>query len=193
MVRKHEVVAVRDQLGRPDDSGIEIKPKEDIVILEEGPSQVFQPDASLNLLLSDGSRGLLNTNKLGPADYTNSDLKTVSNPFNIHHEHFRTTDFKNAVTTTANWDITNHKVTFAGGGTVRSTQIHKGTAIISQARFSATLVGTPTLYLSTDGTNWELVTSGTLHTFTKTGTEIYWRADGSGANELSEVQIDNYL
>jgi len=82
-------------------------------------------------------------------------------------------------------------VTSTGDAISSSFDFNNG--IITTAKLTATeSVGTGTYYLSADGgVNWELVTNGTTHTFTNTGTDLRWKAKGNAVT-ITRLVISDY-
>jgi len=82
-------------------------------------------------------------------------------------------------------------VTSTGDAISSSFDFNNG--IITTAKLTATeSVGTGTYYLSADGgVNWELVTNGTTHTFTNTGTDLRWKAKGNSVT-ITRLVISDY-
>lgn len=76
--------------------------------------------------------------------------------------------------------------------TALSTSIDFNNGTITQAKLTATFTGnTPTLSMTADGTNFETVTSGVLHNFTNTGTDLRWKAMGTGTT-ITKLVVDSY-
>lgn len=77
--------------------------------------------------------------------------------------------------------------------TAQSIPIDYNNGTITQAKLTVTEVsGSFIYYLTADGTNWEIVTNGTTHTFTNTGTDLRWKILGSTGAEISGVEITDY-
>ena len=74
----------------------------------------------------------------------------------------------------------------------QSTSIDFNNGLITTAKLTATFTGnTPTFSMTADGTNFEDVTSGIAHTFSDTGTDLRWKAVGSGTT-ITQLTIENY-
>lgn len=50
---------------------------------------------------------------------------------------------------------------------------------------------TPSISLTADGTNYEIVTLSVPHTFTNTGTDLRWKAEGAGTT-ITKLKISDY-
>ena len=74
----------------------------------------------------------------------------------------------------------------------QSTSIEFNNGLITTAKLTATFTGnTPTFSMTADGTNFEDVTSGTAHNFSTTGTDLRWKAQGSGTT-ITELKIEDF-
>ncbi len=112
----------------------------------------------------------------------------------IYNEKFNDTRYKDTGNTTATWTGTG-SVTFTQFQAAQSTSIDLDNGTITQATLTSTEVSGLFVYrLSADGgTNFEVVTSGTRHFFTNTGTDLRWKASqGLGSGEISNVLIEDY-
>jgi hypothetical protein len=75
---------------------------------------------------------------------------------------------------------------------IMSKSIDYNNGLITQAKLTATeSSGSFTYYLTADGTNWEEVTNGVIHTFTNTGTDLRWKAITTGGT-LTQVKVEDY-
>ena len=67
---------------------------------------------------------------------------------------------------------------------------------ITQVRLTSTVVSGAFLYEVTanGGSNWETTTSGTLHEFTNTGTDLRFRVteNATSTGEISEIKLQEY-
>lgn len=118
----------------------------------------------------------------------------VAQYLNKYTEKFLDTKFKNTSNTTATWS-TGGSVTFTSGQIAESESVDYNNGTITQAKLTATETsGSFTYEVTADGTNWETVTSGTLHTFTNTGTDLRWRATENAASTggISQVVLESY-
>lgn len=62
---------------------------------------------------------------------------------------------------------------------------------ITQAMMTITGTGTFTPYLSADdGTNYEAVNSGIMHTFTNTGNYLRWKISLNSGAVITRVEVD---
>lgn len=111
----------------------------------------------------------------------------------IYIEDFLNDDFEGSGT--ASWSNTG-SVTFTSGQIALSTSIDFNNDTITQAKLTSTEVsGSFTYELSANGgSNWETVTSGVLHIFTNTGTDLRFRATENAAStgEISELKLEEY-
>jgi hypothetical protein len=76
-----------------------------------------------------------------------------------------------------------------------SLSIDYNNGTITKAKMTVTYSGGPIgTYLSADGgTTWEEVTSGVLHYFTVTGTDLRWRITArEGTATVTNVEIKQY-
>lgn len=72
----------------------------------------------------------------------------------------------------------------------KSIDFNNGT--ITTAKLTATeSVGTGIYEMTADGTNYEVVTNGTAHTFSNTGTDLRWKASGSSVT-ITKIEITDY-
>ena len=105
-------------------------------------------------------------------------------------ETFYDTDFKDA-STTSTWVSTG--AVFTNGQIAVSTSIDYNNGTITSATLTANTSTNLTFYLSADGGNhWESTTSGAVHTFSNTGTDLRWKATASGNVTLASISIGGY-
>jgi len=146
-----------------------------------------------SFILGHPSAGVLGTNQLGDRRQA-AVLQKIQQGADIYVEDFLNVDFK-AAATTATWTTTD-SVTFTSGQNATSTEIDLDNGTITQVRLTAIEVTGQFLYEVTanGGTNWETTTSGTLHTFTNTGTDLRWRATENAVStgEISEIKLAEY-
>jgi len=118
-------------------------------------------------------------------------LDRVVQAENIYREWFYDDEFKTTAETTANWDITNHQITFSSGDIAQSTSIYYNVTNITGVRLTAEYSGTISFYLSNDGgTTWEAVVPGELHTFSTTGQDLRWKASAQTSATLNYLNIE---
>ncbi len=96
-------------------------------------------------------------------------------------------------TSTATWDTSNGQIIFGTNEFAQSKIVYTNNETITTATFTPTLITDSSssyqLYLSADnGTNWESVNSGSLHTFTNTGQYLKWKITGSNLT-CSTIEI----
>ena len=123
--------------------------------------------------------------------YTESEIDNFIQQYeNEYTEEFTDDDFEDT-SGTGTW-LTGTMLT---GETLISSSIdfNNGTVNNALPTFTGSGAGTPTFYLMADGTNWETVTSGTLKTFTNSGTDLRWKVLSTGGTYvLTEVEVKNY-
>jgi len=145
-----------------------------------------------SFILGHNSAGVLGTNLLGDRRQAVT-LQFLQQGGNVYLEDFLNDDFEGAGT--ASWSSTG-SVTFTSGQIALSTEIDFNNGTITQAIITPTISsGTFTLELSADGgSNFETVTSGVLHLFTNTGTDLRFRITESAASTgtITEVKIESY-
>ncbi len=74
----------------------------------------------------------------------------------------------------------------------QSTSVDFNNEIITGAKLTATFTGnTPALFMTANGSNFESISSGVIHTFSNTGTDLRWNASGTGTI-LTEIKIEDY-
>ena len=145
-------------------------------------------------VLGNSGAGRLGSDKLGStlASFT---ILSVINPNGIWYESLRTDTFKDSTNTTATWDTTNFRWTFAGSDQIQTeiiswnqnTLIQSATLALTTSQI--TNPGNLTYYLSADdGTNWETVTNGTHHFFTNTGYKLKLKITASGS---AQIDVDD--
>lgn len=141
---------------------------------------------------------LLKTNIPKAFDTTSMVMTFTPHSFNDSFaDSFVTTDNINTTQTNAirnsKWDYYRQRQTgvIFQPSTLDSLLVHNSTDTITEATLTADDLipagATVTYYMSVDnGANFEVVTSGTVHEFTNTGTEVLWRADmvSSGADSI---------
>jgi hypothetical protein len=102
----------------------------------------------------------------------------------------------NYETARANWNTTAKQLEFAANQEAYSKSIDFNNGTITQAKMTVTKTsGSFDYYLSADGgANWEAVTSGTLHSFTNTGTDLRWRIVENAASTgvVTKVKVEQY-
>ena len=146
--------------------------------------------ANISFVLGNSAAAILGTSELGSQISAEVD-HFIQQYENIYTEDFIDDDFEG--TGTATWD--SGSVSFTSGQNALSLSIDYNNSTISQAKLTSTEVsGSFDYELSADGTNWESVTSGTLHEFTNTGTDLRWRAteNNSSTGEISKIIVEDY-
>ena len=78
---------------------------------------------------------------------------------------------------------------------VQSKSIVLNNGTINQATLITTHTGTINFFLTADGGDeeggtWEAVTPDATHTFSNTGEDLRWKAEGEGGAEISYLQVD---
>lgn len=113
---------------------------------------------------------------------------------NSYTEGFIDSDFEDTDNSDCTWDD-DGSITFTSGQIAQSLPVDFNNGTISQVKFTFTEESGSFDYEATaDGTNWESITSGTLHSFTDTGTDLRWRAteNSAGTGEISKVVGEDY-
>ena len=127
----------------------------------------------------------------GSDTFETSETAFMMQANNEYTEEFIDDDFEGAGTAT--WSA--GSVNFTAGQIALSLSIDYANSTITTATLISTEVsGSFTYELTANGTDWETVTSGTAHSFTKTGTDLRWRAteNDSSTGEISKVEINSY-
>ncbi len=125
-----------------------------------------------------------NTQKWAAAVPGPKTLTFIQQGGDVYLETFKDTDFKDTVNTTANWDTATPELSFTSGEVAYSEEVDFNNGVISQVKFTFTEGSGSFDYFATadGGSNWEAITSGVLHNFTNTGTDLRWRADENAAS-----------
>ena len=147
------------------------------------------------MMWSNADHGIWNTDKWGTtAQALDAEEDHFIQQFqNLYTEDFIDDDFESA-NTTADWSTTG-SADFTAGEIVESESVDYNNGTITTAKLISTEVSGDFDYeMTADGTNWESVTSGTVHTFTNTGTDLRWRApeNAAGTGEISKIVISDY-
>ena len=96
--------------------------------------------------------------------------------------------------TTASWSTTG-SVTFTSGQIAESTSIDFNNSVVLSATLTSTEESGDFDYeMTSDGTNWDSVTSGVAHVFSDTGTDLRWRAteNNSTTGEITKLIVSDY-
>lgn len=128
--------------------------------------------------------------------YENSiDYFYVVNPSGTFHEHFVDNEFIDDGNTTATVGLgVSGSIDFTNGQVLQSEKIHDQAETVTKARLNVNsdlITGTLTWEMSADGTNWEAVTVGEVHSFTDTGQTVYYRATASGGASIDTTYNTN--
>jgi len=112
---KKTVVAIRDQLGKLDDTTtIGVWDYDEELGIEEGPTSVKSKNTGPDTIW-DHPTAIWDT-ATWDDNYTNDWVVVrVINPNNIFHDHFRDNDFEDTTNSTATWDTTNFRLEFISG------------------------------------------------------------------------------
>ena len=92
-------------------------------------------------------------------------------------------------TSSTNASLTDDGLVFGTNQTASSSIVYMNNEPITTAKLTATSSGTIGFLMSADGTNYEECENETIHTFSSTGSTLYWRATGSNAT-LSSIKIE---
>ena len=175
--------------------------------LEDNNSKITAPryfqsitenyDVSNNRMIWDNvTHGIWDSDKWG--DGTDTFETAITNFMmqysNLYTEDFIDSDFENTDTSNCTWDD-DGSITFTSGQIAESLPIDYNNGTITTATLTSTEVsGSFDYEMTSDGSNWESVTSGTAHTFSDTGTDLRWRAteNNTSTGEISKIVISDY-
>ncbi len=146
-----------------------------------------------SFILGHSEAGILGESELGSK--TSEEVLSFMQQYNdVYEEKFIDEDFKDS-STTADWS-SDGTLNFTSGQVAISTSIDYNNGTITQAKLTSTEnSGSFDYYLSADGgSNWESVTSGSLHEFTNTGNDLRWKAEenASSTGEIDKIKIEEY-
>ena len=109
---------------------------------------------------------------------------------NVYREWFYDDEFKDS-STTANWDTSNHRLTFASGDIAQSTSVYYNVTTVSQAILTADYSGTLSFWITADGgSHWESTNSGETHIFENTGQDLRWKASAVTSATINNLTIE---
>jgi len=192
----------RDELSSEPDVQPIYKIKAEKVIIEFGPEKTFTKTLGNSWIVGSSTNGLVGTNtstegggqQVVGASGRVSTTQRVTNVGNSMRERFNFTTFEDTGVTTADWADTVGLLKMTNTEIAQSESVALNTGTITQATmtvtFDAGVIGDLTLQLAADGSTFETVTNGTLHSFTATGTDLKFKITASGTVDLSLVQID---
>lgn len=182
-----------------------ISPQEVVTIVEEKvlSSGVF--------ILGNSSFGILGTSPLGAEDelvvvwgnptygvWGTSNWGEESSvfivvrviPYNdVYIERFNSSQL---IETLTDCNITGKVLTFTADGEMISKCIYKNDINVVSANINVLFtneVAGYELYLSNNGTDWESTTINTLHTFTTTGQELYYKVIGPNGTIINQINV----
>lgn len=165
-------------------SPVEITPRYRKVLRQDvGGTNLF--------ILGHPKYGILGTSKLGDTDLSDEEDHWIAQSNNTYSEDFTDTDFNDSTITNATWSGSGN-VSFTAGQVAASTSIDYNNGTITTATLTADNSTNLVFSMAADGTNYELVTSGTPHTFTHTGTDLRWLAIATGSATLNSVEVSSY-
>lgn len=147
--------------------------------------------SSVQFVLGSVQAGILGSSILGStvSEYI---VQRVINQSNKHVERFIGTNFKDS-STTADWDTTNEQLDFTTGEIAVSEIVFSDLkTIISSIINPVVESGSDNLTYelsADDGSNWESVTSGDLHTFANVGTKLRWRITASDSATITKMEV----
>jgi len=148
--------------------------------------------AQTSFILGNSGAAILGTSPLG--SLTSSEVLKFARQYNNSYtENFIDDDFEDT-DGTASWSTTG-SVSFTSGQIALSSSIDFNNSTITVATLTSTEVsGSFTYEMTSNGSDWESVTSGTAHTFTDTGTDLRWRAteDAASTGEISKIEVNTY-
>ena len=202
-----DTAAIRDQLGNdPDTFPLLNADHYENFGLEEQSTIWSTETIGDSFILGHSANGVLGTSELGESGRTTT-RDIVTNPNQVYHEHFRTTEFKDtSAPNTADWNTTLFRIamtTETSHATMYNTvstslpisynevtQITTALLSCTETKYGSDVIK---YYLSADnGSNWEEVTNGEIYTFVNTGGTLLFRVIfiGTGANETYIEDID---
>jgi len=114
----------------------------------------------------------------------------VENTSDTFYERFNFNTYIDTSTTTATPDYTNEDTDFTSSEILQSLACYYGSSTITKATLTSDSTTNLTFKLSSDGgSNWETVTSGTIHTFTNTGSDLRYQATASDTATISLIKL----
>jgi len=156
------------------------------------------PNLGSTFILGHATAGVLGTDRLGYVESSRT-RALESKIFEDFTESFDTTTYKDAVNTTADWDIVNGSLVFVSGSIAQSlnigSDIQLSTTKINRMKVSLTgsnwfnTVGSVT----SDGTNWFPVQYDIWRTLDSgsTGSEIMWKiVDSNQSASITQVDVN---
>jgi len=200
----NDPLKVKNQLGKPDERGLQTLKKSEIYLFEEGPLKLsiktiddtaiwgnfnwgeknWGYDYGNLFIIGDTIRGVIGTSTLGD-EKGEEIVKFVGNENNNHRQYFFNDVYVDTTLTTANINLTDNQIEFVGTQELVSETIAKD-IITNTPILTATLEVTSDLnsaldtYLSNDGGNtWESATIGVLHFFAAAGYDLKYKIDNS--------------
>lgn len=182
----------KEALMIPDDTRNPVFQRiEEEVLMEENTTIIKHNTYADSFILGSASNGILGTNILGDGNRVLT-VVAIVNTNNVFRERFRDTTFEDG-NTTADWaDVVGTLVMTSGEVAVsESCALNDGTKISATItiELSSGSLSDITIQLSSDGTNFETVTEGTLHSFTDTGTDLKFKLTASGNVTVTLVKI----
>lgn len=157
-----------------------------------------------SFVLGHPDNGVLGTDTLGENNLGSVTRYRVTNPSNIFRDYLRSTTFKDAANTSATWDTTNFRITFAATQVAQTLALSLNdgtiaTALLKLTTANVTNIGNLTFELSADGgSNWVETTYDSVTdefstiTFTaaQQGTELLLRMTCAAA-VTAQIDIDD--
>lgn len=198
-ISQYDEIKVKEQLGRPEDKGLNFSNSTETTIVEESPIVVQTNTLGHSWIVGSPTNGKVGTNTAtvdGQQQVVGSagrvvTTKSVTNFNKTFVEPFKLSTFKDA-STTATWDTTNHQLNFSSGSAVVSNAIalNDGTIVEGTIAVSGTAVSNLTLYLSTTGTaSMQAFSNGVSAVFVTSGTALYWKATSAGTAVVTRVVV----
>ena len=163
----------------------------------QGRTKVSTQSLGSAWIVGSSTNGLVGTNTatisgnqqvVGAGDRGSKVVISVKNPNSTFYERFNFVNYIDTATTTATPDYTNEDCDFLNTEVLQSLSAQKG-ATITKAKLTSDSTTNLTFEMTADNSNWESVTSGTIHTFTNTGSDLRFRATASGAATISLITI----
>lgn len=191
---QYDSVKVKDQLGRSQDTAIQIKRFTDSIIIEDNTIEISTHTIGSSFIWNHSTNGVWGTSSWGEVGRVLT-LQVVASPNKIYREHFRDDNFEDTGVTTADWSDTEGFLKFTAAEIAQSSSVayNHGTVVAATitTTIDAGLVANLAFQLTADGgANWESVTHATEHSFTNTGTDLRFKITASGTVDVTLVRID---
>ena len=144
-------------------------------------------------ILGHGTYGILGTSLIGVNDLIET-IISVKNYNNVYYDLIDTQDFIDSSNSTGTFGSASYDYTLTSGEQLQSDIIAANNQGYTKAilLITGTSILDDTLYLSADGgSNWEIVTNETQHTFTNTSTDgiKYKIVGGATTSTITSIKV----